>query len=478
MTSWTAADISSLRIGNVTDAELTEIRALLKVWDGRRTKNLQRSLYFDAEQAFRDLGLTLPPQLKSAKFYLGWATMAARKPAMRSQFDGLRLPGSADPFELGEIFAANNFGLELGQGIVSAYKHGMSLVTVAKGDVGEAPVQIQAHSAESSAAIWDRRKRRVASALTVSAMDVDKPTEFIVYLPDVVLRCSQGTGGWAAERIANKLGRTLAVPLTNDPQLGKPFGRSRITGPVMALCDMAVRAYVRMEGNAEFYSSPQLAVLGMEADATDGLSESKKFKLAMDRLLALTRDEDGNVPELKQLQQATMTPHSDMLRTVAQAFSGETGIAAAELGILHDNPSSADAMINAERGMLIDVKYHNKFVHSASVRDIAALSVMVRDGLSEPPAEAWQLSASFTDPEFRSLSANADAYVKIAGANPDLASSPVLLETILTGEQVSRFTEERKRAQTGSVLQSLIASAQSPQGVANGGSVAGAVPAS
>lgn len=456
MTSWTAADISSLRVGNVTDAELAEIRSLLKVWDDRRTKNLQRSLYFDAEQAFRDLGLTLPPQLKSAKFYLGWATMAARKPAMRSQFEGLRLPGSDDPFGLGEILAANNFALEFGQGIVSANKHGMSLVTVAKGDVGEAGVQIQAHSAESSAAIWDRRKRRVSAALTVSAMDVDKPTEFIVYLPDVVLRCVFGTSGWQADRIANPIGRTLVRPVTNDPQLGKPFGRSRITGPVMALCDMAVRAYVRMEGNAEFYSSPQLAVLGMEADATEGLSESKKFKLAMDRLLALTRDEDGNVPELKQLQQATMTPHSDMLRTVASAFSGETGIPLNSLGVIHDNPASAEAIRAAEHDLLIDATYHNKTIHGTAVRDIATLAVMVRDGLTEPPAEAWKLSARFADPEFRSTSANADAYVKLSGANPDLASSPVLLETVFDGEQVARIVEERKRAANGSMLSQLI----------------------
>jgi len=456
VSEWTAADLQSLRVENVSDSELGAIRELLSVWNGRRTKNLRRSLYHDSEQAFKDLGLTLPPQLKNAKFYLGWATMAVRKPAMRSQFEGLRLPGSEDPFELGEILAANNFALELGQGIVSAYKHGMSLVTVAKGVAGEAPVQIQGHSAESSAAVWDRRRRRVASALTISAMDVDKPTEFIVYLPNVVLSCRRDAGKWVADRIPNPIGRTLARPLTNDPQLNKPFGRSRITNPVMALCDMAVRAYVRMEGNAEFYSSPQLAVLGMEADATEGLSESKKFKLAMDRLLALSRDADGNVPELKQLQQATMTPHSDMLRTVASAFSGETGIPLNSLGIIHDNPASAEAIRAAEHDLLIDATYHNKFVHGTAVEDIAKLTVMVRDGLTEPPAEAWKLSASFADPEFRSTSANADAYVKMAGANEDLKSSPVLLETVFNDDQITRILDERRRAAGPGLIASLL----------------------
>jgi hypothetical protein len=462
VSAWSAADISGLRIDGLADGEMAVVSQLLSVWSGRRTRNLKRSLYYDSEQSFKDLGLTLPPQLKNAKFYLGWATQAVRAAATRSRFEGFRLPGSEDPFELGEILWANRFRLELSQGIVSAYKHGMSLATVAKGDAGESPVQIQMHSAESSAAIWDRRARRVKAALTISEMDADKPTEFIVYLPDVVLKCVKDAGRWTAERIPNRIGRTLAVPLTYDPQLGKPFGRSRITNPVMALTDMAVRAYVRMEGNAEFYSSPQLAIEGIDPDAFGEVSESRKFKLAMDRLIALTRDADGNTPNIKQLQQATMTPHSDMLRTVASAFSGETGIPLAELGILHDNPSSAEAMLTAERKLMLEVGNQNDVVLGESVTQIGVLAVMVRDGLTQPPTDAWKLSARFADPEFRSLSANADAYVKLAGANPDLANSPVLLETVFDEDQVERILDERKTAQAGARLDALVAAATNP----------------
>lgn len=470
MSDWTAEDISRLRIEGLSDDEMTTIAELLSVWNGRRGRNLKRSLYYDSEQSFKDLGLTLPPQLKNAKFFLGWATQAVRAAATRSRFEGFRLPGSEDPFELGEILWANRFRLELSQGIVSAYKHGMSLATVAKGNVGEPAVQIQMHSAESSAALWDRRARRVRAALTISAMDEDKPSEFIVYLPANVLKCSKVSGKWTAERIPNAIGRTLAVPLTYDPQLGKPFGRSRISNPVMSLTDMAVRAYVRMEGNAEFYSSPQLAIEGIDPDAFENVGEQQRFKLAMDRLIALTRDADGNAPSIKQLQQATMTPHSDMLRTVASAFSGETGIPLAELGILHDNPSSAEAMLTAERKLMLEVGNQNDVVLGEAVTQIGILAVMVRDGLTEPPTDAWKLSAKFADPEFRSLSANADAYVKLAGANPELANSAVLLETVFDEDQVERIVDERKRAQAPGVLSQLLASrAQPTQEVATDG---------
>lgn len=460
MSEWTMEDITNLSIANVSDAEMDTIRDLIKVWQDRLDRNVERTLYYDGEQAFKDLGLMLPPQLKHAKFYLGWANMAVRKLAMRSQFDGVRLPGDDDPFDLSETLAANNFGLEFSQSVVSGYKHGVSFVTVARGAAGEPDVQIQAHEASSSAALWDYRNRRIGAALSVSETDKKGPTAFVVYLPHVVLTCEKNDSGrWSAERIANPVGRALVVPVPSDPQTSKPFGRSRITQPVMSLTDMAVRAYVRMEGNAEFYSSPQIAIEGIDPDAFDNVSEQKKFQMAMNRLIALSRDADGNAPTVKQMQQATMTPHSDMLRTVAMAFSGETGIPPSSLGIIHDQPSSAEAIRAAEHDLLIDVQYHNKLVFSPAIRQIIQYAVMVRDGLTEPPAESHGLSVNFLDPEFRSVAANADAVAKLSSL-PALQDSLVLLEEVFDSEKIERVQAELTRARAGSNVLSLLEAGQ------------------
>ena len=147
-----------------------------------------------------------------------------------------------------------------------------------------------------------------------------------------------------------------------------------------------------------------------------------------------------------------MTPHSDMLRTVAMAFSGETGIPPSSLGIIHDQPASAEAIRAAEHDMLIDATYQNKFVLGPAVRDIATLAVMVRDGLSEPPADAWRLSARFADPEFRSMSAQADAVQKLAADMDKIAEYPVLLESVFDDSQVERITEDRRRANGRSLM--------------------------
>ena len=65
--AWTADDVSNLRVLNAYERELSTIRALLEVWRSKWPKNVRRSLYYDTEQAFKDLGIALPPQLKKAK---------------------------------------------------------------------------------------------------------------------------------------------------------------------------------------------------------------------------------------------------------------------------------------------------------------------------------------------------------------------------------------------------------------------------
>lgn len=470
--TWSTDDIRSLRISGLSDEVLGEVRSLLRIWDKHRPKNLKRNLYFDTEQAFKDLGIAMPPQLRKCNYVLGWATQAVRKPALRSQFDGLRLAGVDDPFELGEILDANSFDLEFSQSVVSGYKHGMSLVTVAKGGFGEAPVQIIGHSAEACAARWDKRTRRLASALTIADVDEDgKPVEFVVYLPNAVVTCSFARGsGWSSFSQSNRTGRVLAVPVLNDPQLNRPLGRSRLTNAVMRLNDMAVRTLGRMEGNAEFYSSPQIALLGVDYETFYGdnpMSENEKFKLAMDRLLAISKDEDGDKPDLKQLQQATMTPHSDMMRTIAMAFSGETSLPPSSLGVIHDQPASAEAIRAAEHDLLIDASYHNNSVHPKAVKQIMELAVMVRDNVTVVPDDMWRLSVRFIDPEFRSLSAEADAVTKIGAAMPSLVDQPVLLERIFTADEVERIRVDGQKSSVASLVDRIANAQAVPQNVAD-----------
>jgi hypothetical protein len=89
--------------------------------------------------------------------------------------------------------------------------------------------------------------------------------------------------------------------------------------------------------------------------------------------------------------------------------------------VIHDQPASAEAIRAAEHDLLIDVRLQNRGALAYAAKDIASLAVMVRDGTSEVPADMWRASVAFADPEFRSLSAEADAVQKLASMMPTIS---------------------------------------------------------
>ena len=111
--------------------------------------------------------------------------------------------------------------------------------------------------------------------------------------------------------------------------------------------------------------------------------------------------------------------------------------------------------------MLIDATYLNKMVLTPAVRDIATLALMVRDDLAEQPEEAWRLSARFADPEFRSMSAQADGVQKLASDMDNIVESPVLLESVFDDAQVERIQEDA-RAANGRVVAQILAARTAP----------------
>ena len=459
MTAWTNEDVTRLDIPGLSSDELDVVRSLFKVWRDRLPGNAKRSLYYAGEQGLKDAGLTMPALMKGTRFALGWPTLAVKKHAIRSQFQGLVSAESADPLDMRETLTRTRFFAEFSQAVHSAGQHGAALLVISAGDDGHAAAL--AHSFEDSAALWDWRNRRVKAALTISRYDEQKPAAFTVYLPTHFLYVKRVDGTWTVESLPHVLGRVPVVAVPYDPQIKRPFGRSRLTQPVMMIADMAARAYVRMEHNAEIYSSPLLAIEGLDVDEGEmSPAAAMQMRLARDRAIAVTKDMDGDAPTIKQLQQATMTPHSDMLRTLAMAFSGETYIPPSSLGVIHDNPSSAEAIRAAEHDLLIDVTYQNKYVLAHAAEEAARLMWMTMHPGEELPSEAWSMQATFADPEFRSSTGMADVAVKL-DAIEALKGTTFPLEQMYGPADIQRIEDSRRRNNGASLLDKVL-SARTP----------------
>lgn len=453
-----ADDLPRFVLG-VSDAELDTIRSLYKEWKDKQPRNILRATYFDGKMPIRNAGIIPEEAFARISAVLDWPEKAVSTLAERSIFEGITAPGdSEDPFGIAEIFDDNRFDLELPQAITSAYKHSCSFITSALGDTtaGEPKVLVLARSAEWSAALWDKKRRTVSGALAITATDDQgKPSAMDVYLPEVVLSCTRrSSGSWVAVRRANALKEVLVEPLPYDPQLDRPFGRSRISRTVMDTTDRGLRTILRTEVSAEFYAAPRMLALGVTKNAF----ERGRWQASIDRWFALTRDEDGNIPEVSQLPQMTMQPLVDQYRMIATQFSGATGVPVSNLGIVTDNPPSAEALYADDRRLVSIARRQNRVMGSA-IKRIAQRAVRLRDG-GDVPAEMRKIDVSWAKPEFISPGAAASAFSQLAPSIPWLSETEVGLKLAgFSSSEITLLLADRRRAQGRAGVEALIAAA-------------------
>lgn len=456
-------------IAGLTDSETADAKTMWQRLAQKQAKNGLLDVYYNGHRGLQDMGISTPPQMKNVAAALGWPQKAVAALARKHVFEGFSLDGVVDPFDAGEVLAANNFTVELSQAITSAYKHSCAFITVAAGDVsrGEPPVMIQARGAGWATAIWDQRARRIRAALAITstetptdggAFDGDnfytlrEPTGFILFFPDVTIRCEKIGAKWAAERLANPAGRVMVEMLAYDPQLDRPFGHSRITPEVRYLTDAAVRTLVRAEVGAEFFASPQRYVLGADEDA---FKDMDRWTAITGRILALGLNEEGSKPEINQFQQMSMDPHLSMYRQLAQNFCSATNLPMNAVGLFADNPASAEAMQASEYALSDEAEYQWR-IFTPGLRRVLENVVMVRDGLAEPPEESWRVALNWTPARYVSPQAASDYISKIASAIPDVVQTTVGLRRAgFTQPEIEQIQAESTRVRATDLLREL-----------------------
>ena len=463
-------DLPRFMLG-VSEAELDTIRSLYAVWKAKQPRNILRASYFDGKMPIRNAGIIPEEAFARIRAVLDWPEKAVSTLAERSVFEGFTSPGDEqDPFELAGILDDNRFDLELPQAITSAYKHACSFMTTAIGDTeaGEPEVLVMARSAEWSAALWDKKRRAISAALAITATTEDgKPSAMDVYLPEVVVSCERrASGSWVAVRRANPLNEVLVEPIAYDPQLDRPFGRSRISRTVMDTTDRGLRTILRTEVSSEFFAAPRMLALGVTKDAF----AKGKWDASIDRWFALTRDEDGNIPEVSQLPQMTMQPLTELYRMIATQFSGATGVPVSNLGIVTDNPPSAEALYADDRRLVSIAKRQNRIMGS-SIKRVAQRVIRLRDG-AEMTDEMRRLDVSWAKPEFVSPGAAADAVVKLAAVFPWLGESEVGLEMAgFSSSEITRLLADKRRSQGQVTLNDLAATGRIARATAQAANV-------
>jgi hypothetical protein len=425
--------------------------------------NLEAQQFYDGSRVVRDLGISTPPSMKNLTVVAGWPGTVVD--VLEERLDWLGWSSSGEDYGLDEVYTANDLDVESGMGHLDALIFGLSFIAVGTGDEGEPSPLITPWSPLTATGVWDKRARRLSSALSV-AMEAGEPAEVTLYGPDSTAVFVNENGMWrAADRDNHNLGRVPVVLLPNRARGSRQIGRSEITRPVRYYTEAAGRTLRGLETNREFYNAPQRVGLNIAEEMfQDGAGNPvSQWTAIQGRYLMIppSEDPDDPQPDVKQFSPASPAPYVDQIRGYATLLAAEAGIPASYLGFTTENPASADA-IRAGEARLVKRAERRQTTFGRAWREVGRLALLVRDGVIPDTYDA-SVTAKWRDAATPTRAAAADEVSKLVAANILPPESSVTADRIGISPAEQRvLASERRRAVGASVLATLQQRATAP----------------
>lgn len=447
------------------DAEREKLAELIEIYNKHKPANEIKRKYYEGHIPLSDvnLGLALPQGLHGLEIGCAWGEKAVDVLAARSMFDGFVGRNGADAETMTEICRKNRLVAEYSKACRDQLKYGCTFATLSRDEA--AGCRIRWHSPETAAAVWDGTRGRIGYGLAIidSAKDDAKkenwrPAVVNLYTDDAVWVLIRTDEEWKAVKYENKMGRPLMEPLVWNATSAKPFGRSRLKYSVRRLIDGYIRTVANASIGLEFATSPQKYLLGVSDDQYDTIT-GDKFQSYVGAVIAATANpETGEKPTFGQLSQGTLEPHVQQLRMLATQFGAATGLSAVDVGVINDaNPSSAEAINAADRSLVLMAEQLN-ISNGDALYNIALMAQAIASDktLEELTAEEREIMAHFKNPATPSVSATADAALKIATARQGFAETDVYMEMLgFSPADIRRIKAQESRARGLLTLQQI-----------------------
>lgn len=450
--------IPVLPLLTLSDDELSLLTALRTDLLAHRFRLELLDAYFNGEQIIRDLGISIPPQLKGLHTVIGWPRIGVESLEQRLDLEGFRWADGSDSSDLDEIAEANDLFDEASLAHLDALTYGREYVAVGSGESGSPPL-ITFESPLDMTLFWDARLRIATAALRESVEDGTRIAT--LYLPDQTVFAAETSDGWEVfDRDLHNLGMVPVLRMANRQRTADRVGKSEITPEVMSITDAACRRLMGIEVAAEFFGAPQRYILGASESAFQDAEGNTKsaWETYIGRVLALERDEDGNVPTVGAFTAHDPSGQTKIIDLYARIMASQLSVAPHVLGYTSDNPASADAIRYADNSQIKKAERRIRRF-SATHRDAMRLALWFRDG--EPPDKARRIETVWRNPATPTLAAQVDAATKLVQAQILPADSDVVLEMVgLTEDQRRRVAIDRRRsagAATGGQLMDRLA---------------------
>lgn len=389
--------------------------------DSHRRRVLYRYKQYDQKYMDKDVGLTIPPELRhNYKAVLGWASKAVDALADRMvfrQFDN-------DNFGINEIFQMNNPDTLFDSAVLTALIASCSFIYISPGN--EAVPRLQVIDGSDATGIIDPITGLLSEGYAVLHRDdygrPDLEAYFIAGRTDYYEPSKSYS-------LANPAPYPLLVPIIHRPDAIRPFGRSRITRAVTYWQKYAKRTLERADITAEFYSFPQKYVTGLSNDA----EPMETWKATISSMLQFSKDSEGDAPKLGQFTTPSMSPFTEQLRTAAAGLAGETGLTLDDLGFVSDNPSSSEAIKASHETLRVAARKAQRSFGSGLL-NVGYLAACVRDGFPYMRSQFYLTTPKWEpvfEPDASTLSLVGDGAIKINQAIPGYFDGDTLRD--LTG---------------------------------------------
>lgn len=399
------------------DAEI--LSELVRIHNRMYVRNMLLASYYDGEHQPASIGVNNIPDEVGPDVKCDWARKAVTSVSERVRMDGFVFGDDYTDEALTRVVRANHIVDEFNRHVAGELTYGCMFATVQRNNQ---TTSVRMHSAETSSAIWDTATGHIGAGFVLTDVrryswtQTPVPAQINMHLPGrVIILRRTGPASWNAEKMQTPMDRPMMEVFAFRATGTKPLGETRITPTVRYLVDEVERTLRYMSVSSAFYATPQRYMLGLTDSEYDELVDNK-WKTIIGAMLLSTKDADGDVPSVGQFSANSPQPYIDAIQTYAKLFSGATGVPLNSLGIVQDNPSSAEAMESQREDICIAAEDCIE-ANRESMRNVALMAMAVEnnvplDGLTD---EQLTVMPRFASPRTPSLASTADAMVKIAG---------------------------------------------------------------
>lgn len=214
----------------------------------------------------------------------------------------------------------------------------------------------------------------------------------------------------------------------NNATYRDPYGRTRITKPIMTAIEKATRNEIRLEAAAELYSMPQRVILNiwddLMSDDIGGREQIDKLRTGIGRIIAFpakpNSGPDDPQVKIQQLDPSDLKPLLNYKDACAREVASDFNIDLSELGVGTEQGQSAEALVAAKEDLIVEI---GKFEAAAS-RTIETAMMLLANIYhdTDKPRFTWG------QPATPSLATSADFFTKMAKYVPGMAGNAQALQ--------------------------------------------------